>query len=362
MSTYGQLVVNSVASDSIYPSMTADSITLYINILSPEVIKGTDTIDADSTVTLYTGLITLASGDYSSGWQHVANSAWDDLSYEMTKENDSVFSYTIHDPATFYGVDPEVEPVFRVAFIARGTSNGSIDKQTNDLFVEVFDTVTMDIVRTIPEEPYSTDKLVMDFNTQACPALVGYTDTLYAHTGLYTTVSGTDWHFIIAEWGVNDAKSRLIQVSDSIYRFVEFPSIHQFYATGNAENIDSIALILRTKEEPFAQSENIYIPVTDTVTILDGIISNTASTIVNAYPNPVSDEFIIDLGIKIDGAVTFCLYTAEGKRIYEDNLTPDNNQELRLKAQDLFMTDNGLYFYTIAGNNYSARGKLLFMK
>jgi len=287
-------------SDPLYPTMDVP-ITIYVNVLSEDILLPGQIIDTDSIVTAYTSLITSVSSNNTSSWQHIVNDGWSDISLEMTKENDSIYSFTIEDPVSFYDVNTTTEPVYRIAFIARGTSNGVVNQQTIDLFIDVFASEPPELISTQPLTPYATGSVVITFNSEACDSFTGYTDTLYAYTGLITTssISDDDWKFILADWGENTYKTRLIQVSDSIYRFYEYPTIHHFYATGHSENIEKLAFIFRSKEDPYLESPVYYIDIMDTLTIENpnsdqiSLPEASISMNINIFPIPTKDFIYI---------------------------------------------------------------------
>ena len=354
--------VYTISSDPVYITMDA-SFTIYVNVLSEEVLSSGNTIDPDSLVTAYTGLITLESDNYTSSWQHVVNSDWNDISLEMTKENDSVFSYTIDDPSTFYNVDPEEEEVFRIAFIARGTSNGAVNGQTKDLFLEVYTNEPTEEIGVQPATPYADNKAVITFNSEICDCFTDYHDTIYAHTGLITSesTSNSDWRFVLADWGTNNNKTRLKQVNDSIYRYYIFPSIHQFYNTEYAENVEKLAFIFRSKEDPYMQTENIFVDVMDTITIVgpEFLDDERALAGVSVYPNPASDVATFYLDSYTTGSVTFRIHSLLGKTVFEKQYMLSEDNIFRVNLNEAGVVTGGLFLYSVEADGKISYGKIL---
>ncbi len=360
----GQEGVYTYTSDPVYPAMDAP-VTIYVNVLSEDVLSSGQTIDTDSIVTAYTGLITSLSAEPGNDWRNIVNTDWNDISFEMTKENDSVYSFTINDPTTFYSVDPSTKSVYRIAFIARGTSNGLIDGQTRNLYIEVFESEPTGLITTQPVEPYATESVVITLNSEQSEDILDYTDTLYAYTGLVTTssTSDSDWKFILEDWEVNNSKTRMLQVSDSIYRYYIYPDIHGFYDTEEAENIEKMGFIFRTKEDPYQQTAELYIDVTDTLTIQapEGFEIAEANNIpgVEVYPNPAQDVIYIHLQSPEQGKVAFRIFDLQGKTIYESRYTVFEEKTLQVNLKDIPEITDGLLFYSIEFDGLRRVGKLL---
>ena len=354
--------VYTISSDPIYITMDAP-FTVYVNVLSEDVLSSGNTIDPDSLVTAYTGLITLKSDDYTTSWKHVVNSSWNDISLEMTKENDSVFSYTIDDPSAFYNVDPDQEAVFRIAFIARGTSNGAIDGQTENLFFEVYAGEPTEEIAVQPSTPYADSKAVITFNSEVCDCFTDYHDTIYAHTGLITTESPTnnDWRFVLADWGTNNNKTRLMQVSDSIYRYYIFPSIHQFYGTENAENVEKLAFVFRSKADPYMQTGNLYVDVMDTITIeVPEFLDNAKESAgVSVYPNPASDIATFYMDSYTSEPITLRIHSLVGKTIFEKKYTLSGDNTFRVNLNETGVVAGELFLYSIEADGKIRYGKIL---
>ncbi|MBN2524582.1 MAG: T9SS type A sorting domain-containing protein [Bacteroidales bacterium] len=360
----GQEGVYTYTSDPVYPTMAAP-VTIYVNVLSEDVLNPAQTIDTDSTVTAYTGLITSLSAEPGNDWRNIVNTDWSDISLEMVKENDSIYSFTIADPTTFYGVDPSTKSVYRIAFIARGTSNGQVDGQTRNLYFEVFDSEPVGLLATQPAEPYASESVVITLNSEQSEDILGYTDTLYAYSGLVTTssTSDSDWKFILEDWEVNNSKTRMLQVSDSIYRYYIYPDIHGFYDTEEAENIEKMGFIFRTKEDPYQQTPELYIDVTDTLTIqapegFETTETNIAPGI-EVYPNPALDMIYIHLQLPVQGEVAFRIFDLQGKTIYESRYTVSEEKTLQVNLKDIPGIRNGLFLYSVETDDLKKTSKLL---
>jgi hypothetical protein len=360
----GQDTTTTCASDPLYPMMDSP-ITIYVNVTSDEVLNPGNTIDTDSVVTAYTGLITSESSEPVNDWKNKINDDWNDISLEMTKENDSVYSYTISDPSAFYGLGTETKSVYRIAFIARGTSNGAVSGQTKNLYFEIFESSPTALIAVQPADPYATESAVISVNTKQSTGLVDYSDTLYAHTGLITSGSSsdTDWRFILEDWGVNNNKTRLLQVSDSIYRYYIYPNMHNYYETEEAENIEKLAFVFRSKEDPYSQTSNQYVDVTDTLTITEPnfVEDPYEFSVISAmvFPNPVTDVIYVRLHAVEQMEVNFKILNVLGKTIYESDYYVSSEKTLRINLNKIPEIFNGMFLYVIETDGFIQSGKLI---
>lgn len=258
-SAFGLPTVTTTAVNPTFPTMTAP-ITIYVNINSPDVLQSGNTINKDSTVTAYTGLITSSSTDITTSWMYVKNSSWNDTSLSMTKVNDSIFSFTINDPVAFYGIDTSKEAAYRITFIARGTSNGQIQGQTNNLYFDVFDGQPSKVFSYLPANPTDKEMICVTFNLNdtagVTNGMLGYTDTAYVHTWL-NNASGP---WTGPTWGDNSDQYRCIEINDSIRRWYIMPTTRKFFAFEPWTVAQSIGVLIRSKDKT-KQTQDFTIPI-----------------------------------------------------------------------------------------------------
>lgn len=231
--------VSTYATDPALP-LIDQAVTIYVNVNH----FGITNID---TVTAYTGTVTTAS-DSKTGWRNVKNSDWSDISVEMTKENDSVYSLQIPDINVFYGV-PATEEVVRITFIARGTKNKAVSGQTSDLFIDVFAADPTTVFSYLPTSASDKDMVVVTWNindtdTPSRNDLEGYADTTYVHTWGHGTLGA----IVGPGWGENTSKWMCDAVNDSIRRFYFAPTVRGLFEMGASATVDSIGILIRNKE------------------------------------------------------------------------------------------------------------------
>ena len=116
------------------------------------------------------------------------------------------------------------------------------------LFLTLFETSFAQKFTTDPEFPTQTSAVTITFNIKEMSntSLVGYTGTLYTHTGVNTNLG--DWQHVIESWGNNNTQPSLTRISEDVYSiFIENP--RDFYnITNPGENISSLNFVLRSAD------------------------------------------------------------------------------------------------------------------
>jgi glycosidase len=117
------------------------------------------------------------------------------------------------------------------------------------LLLTIFTISKAQVVVTVPEyaTQYDSIKIIFDA-TQGNQGLMGYTGTVYAHTGVITnySIGSTDWKHVIGTWGNNNTQPALTRLGPNLYELViGFP--RQFYSlTDPNENILKLAFVFRS--------------------------------------------------------------------------------------------------------------------
>ena len=115
-----------------------------------------------------------------------------------------------------------------------------------------------------PEFPTENDNITITFRADQASRkdLVGYTGTLYAHTGVITneSTSSNDWKHVIESWGNNSTQPALTRIDANTYQLV-IGQPRSFYSVTDAtENIQQIAFVFRSADAT-KQTENIYVQI-----------------------------------------------------------------------------------------------------
>jgi len=110
-------------------------------------------------------------------------------------------------------------------------------------------TINAQVITVTPVFPTSSDAVVITFNAdKGNMGLKDYAgDDVYAHTGVITDKStgGSDWKYVIAEWGTNLPKAKLTKVSANVYTLSISPSIREFYGVPAGEKILKLTFVFR---------------------------------------------------------------------------------------------------------------------
>jgi hypothetical protein len=106
------------------------------------------------------------------------------------------------------------------------------------------------VVTADPVFPVASGSVVITFHAdQGDMGLKDYSGTskIYAHTGVITDKStgGSDWKYVIADWGVFVPEARLTQTGTNTYTLNITPSIREYYGVPAGEKILKLAFVFR---------------------------------------------------------------------------------------------------------------------
>jgi 1,4-alpha-glucan branching enzyme len=161
---------------------------------------------------------------------------------------------------------------------------------------------------TNPEFPTENNPIEIIFDitqmTGRAVNLVGYTGTLYAHTGVYTNLNSSSWQYVIESWGDNTTQPSLTRIGTDLYQLI-IDNPRAFYGiTNTAEHIISINLVLRSADAS-KQTEDLFVAIYD-----DGFnIKLLDIESIDFYPLPNQ---------RID--ITAVTNGADSLRVYLDNV------------------------------------------
>lgn len=155
------------------------------------------------------------------------------------------------------------------------------------------------IITTDPAIPLENNSLTITFDaTEGTGGLIGYTEDVYAHTGVITdkSTSGSDWKYVKTNWGQNTAETKLTRIGNDLYELELGPSISQYYGVPGNETILQLAFVFRSADSQFEGKDDggtdIFI---DVFTEAEGLIVR--------FDRP-DDNTIIDEGQSIDFSVS----------------------------------------------------------
>ncbi|HMN24473.1 MAG TPA: hypothetical protein PKE38_08230, partial [Ignavibacteriaceae bacterium] len=127
-------------------------------------------------------------------------------------------------------------------------------------FVIITGTISFtQIVTTTPEYPTQNDSIVIFFDaTQpGATALLNYTGTVYAHTGV-TSNLGT-WQHVVGSWGNNTTQPALTRLDANHYKLtIGYP--RTFYSVTNpSEKILKLSMVFRSADATKQTNPDIFI-------------------------------------------------------------------------------------------------------
>ena len=98
-----------------------------------------------------------------------------------------------------------------------------------------------------PDFPTELDSVVVYFDaTLGDQGLMGYTGSVYAHTGVITenSTGQSDWRYVSSVWGTADPNFQLESLGNDLYKLVVgYP--HEFYGCPETEQILQLAFVFR---------------------------------------------------------------------------------------------------------------------
>ncbi|MBU2492330.1 MAG: T9SS type A sorting domain-containing protein [Bacteroidetes bacterium] len=121
------------------------------------------------------------------------------------------------------------------------------------------------VVITTPQFPTETDSIIVTFNASEAQnkSLIGYTGTLYAHTGVTTRINGgseTKWQHVIESWGNNNTQPSLTRIGTNLYQLVINNPRNYYKLTNANEKITELSFVFRSADAS-KQSEDIFIEI-----------------------------------------------------------------------------------------------------
>ncbi|MCE1199231.1 MAG: alpha-amylase, partial [Marinilabiliales bacterium] len=108
------------------------------------------------------------------------------------------------------------------------------------------------IVAPTPALPTDNQSVTIVFDaTQGTAGLKDYTGDVYAHIGVITdqSTSSSNWKYVVADWGVNVPKAKMIRIGSNKYQIVLDPNIRDFFSVPASEKILKVAMVFRSGDK-----------------------------------------------------------------------------------------------------------------
>lgn len=177
-----------------------------------------------------------------------------------------------------------------------------------------------------PAFPTDQQAILITFNAaEGNGGLANYTGDVYAHTGVITnnSTSGSDWKYVVSNWGENVPKTKLTRVSANVYTLSLTPDIRSYYGVPQGETIQKMAFVFRSGvqvggswlEGKTAEGGDIFYDVYAAglnVSIiqpsLDQLLVESGNTIPVSVASSLADSTILFInGIKVASSTTSTL-------------------------------------------------------
>jgi 1,4-alpha-glucan branching enzyme len=113
----------------------------------------------------------------------------------------------------------------------------------------LFKTGVSQVITASPALPTDNQLVTITFDaTRGTAGLKDYTGDVYAHIGVITdkSTSTGDWKYVVAAWGVNIPKAKMIRTGANQYQLSLTPDIRQYFAVPAGEVIQKVAMVFRS--------------------------------------------------------------------------------------------------------------------
>ena len=173
------------------------------------------------------------------------------------------------------------------------------------------------VVYTEPEFPSQLDDVTIYFDaTQGNAGLAGFTDVVYAHTGVITSnsTSASDWKYVQGDWGTTNAPV-MTRVSQDLYT-LEI-NIEDFYGIPAGVMVEQMAFVFRSQDGTESgrdtDGSDIYTQVYESN---QGLIANLISPAQEG--SIIFDDETINLKLNVNQIADLTVFDT-GVQIHEEN-------------------------------------------
>ena len=134
---------------------------------------------------------------------------------------------------------------------------------------------------------------------------------VYIHTGLITNTSssGSDWKFVVGNWGTDDAKVKMTNIGNDMHQISYV--INDYYNVPSDVEIEKLAFVFRnvdgSKEGKTAQLQDIFLDFNETDDFAGQLISPTQSNIIANFNDEITVKYatseLADIIIQDNGII-----------------------------------------------------------
>ncbi|MDY0104648.1 MAG: alpha-amylase family glycosyl hydrolase [Lentimicrobium sp.] len=112
-----------------------------------------------------------------------------------------------------------------------------------------FSSAQVSPITVSPLFPSENDLVEVVFDaTKGNAGLAGYTEDIYAHTGVLTDSSTgpSNWRYVKTDWGENTEETKLERIGPDLYRFYLTPTVREYYGVPLNEQIENLCFVFRS--------------------------------------------------------------------------------------------------------------------
>ena len=180
------------------------------------------------------------------------------------------------------------------------------------------------IVTTQPEYPTQNDSIVVYFDAtqEGAAALLNYTGTVYAHTGVTSNLG--QWQHVVGSWGNNSNQPALTRISANLYKLtIGYP--RTFYSVTNpSEKILKLSMVFRSADASKQTSPDIFIDLFEPGLTI--VIQNP--TVAVSYGDPQRSPAFVKFGetvpitvnaVELGTKVSSLILNVDGTQVAQTN-------------------------------------------
>jgi 1,4-alpha-glucan branching enzyme len=142
-------------------------------------------------------------------------------------------------------------------------------------------------------------------------ALMNYSGDIYIHTGLITSESegNNDWQYVVSEWGVNEPEFKFTAIGENLYEWA-VSDIRQFYGVPEGEEIQKIAMVIRSDEPISPEEPNNFLVARN---------SDDSDIHINVYNQGLNVKYVGSLNkdplVDSNTSIPVCIYATDASTI-----------------------------------------------
>lgn len=184
-------------------------------------------------------------------------------------------------------------------------------------------------VSTIPNPAEANGVVTLNFDKSGTD-MASYTGTIYAHIGV--TVDGSQWQYVIGDWGDNSTQPSLVPISGNLYELVLTPDLFAYFGVPTSSTITQICVVFRAASGS-PQTSDYFINIGAFQVSLNSPAENSTTLISNGDDLTISATNTggnANYTLKSNGAVLNTNNVTSSYSYTHTNITQNHNYELEV--------------------------------